>query len=296
MTERILDFSEEAARLSVKHRQLVVVRGEAEQVTVPLEEIAAVLIAHPQVVATQAALSGIALAGGVVVICDERRMPAAMLLPLEGHSVQAERFALQANSAVPQQKQLWRQLVRAKIAAQARVLSELHEHDQGLLAMSGRVKSGDSGNLEAQASRRYWPALFGDPEFRRDPGREDQNRLLNYGYGVLRALTARAICATGLHPAIGLHHHNRYDAFRLADDLMEPFRPKVDRAVALRVRELGPDCPLDRAAKQALVGALMAREMVKGESRSLFDALTRVAASLSAVYEGQRKTLILPEE
>jgi hypothetical protein len=170
------------------------------------------------------------------IVSNEKHLPAAMLLPLSTHSTQTERFARQAAVSLPTRKRAWQQIVQAKLRAQARLLEETTGADQGLHVMAGRVRSGDPDNLEAQAARVYWPALFGKEAsgeaFRRDPEGEGINVHLNYGYAVLRAIVARALCASGLHPSLGVHHHNRYDTFCLADDLMEPFRPLVDRVVA----------------------------------------------------------------
>lgn len=295
MTERLLDLSEEPARLFVRHSQLVIERGEAGEATVPLSDLAALIVAHPQVLFTQAVVSRLVEAGGIVVICNERRMPCAMVLPVDAHSTQAERFDLQAQAPEPLRKRLWQRIVKAKVSAQARLLEELYGNDEGLATLAAKVRSGDADNIEAQASRRYWPALFGDSNFKRNRDAEDQNRHLNYGYGVLRAIVARAICGAGLHPSLGLHHHNRYDAFRLADDLMEPLRPRVDRAVAAWVKDHGKDAPLDKDAKRALVAALMERLTLNGESRTLFDVSARMASSLADVLAGQRKDLLIPE-
>jgi len=161
--------------------------------------------------------------------------------------------------------------------------------------MAGRVRSGDPDNLEGQASRRYWPALFDNPGFRRDRDLPDQNKNLNYGYAVLRAIVARAVCAAGLHPALGIHHHNRYDAFALADDLMEPFRPLVDRAVVAWVRANDPLADLSPQAKAALIQPLMARYPVKDEERPLFDIAARAAVSLTRVFAGTANALVLPD-
>lgn len=299
MTERIVDLSEEPARLSVRHKQMVIQRGEGEdkeEITVPLSELVVLVVSHPAVRYTHGALSGLCAGGGVLVLCNEKRLPTGMLLPLEGHYAQAERFAAQAQAPLPVRKRLWRQIVSEKVKAQGRLLSSLGGRDEGLSTLAKKVRSGDPENVEAQASRRYWPALFGK-EFRRNPEAEDQNRLLNYGYAVLRAATARAVCAAGLHPSLGLHHHNRYDTFCLASDLMEPFRPLVDGAVAHLVQEAGPQAPLDKATKGALVSALLKRRfMLEGDSRTLFDVLARAASSLAAALEGRRQKLILPGE
>ena len=230
----------------------------------PLADLAVILVAHPQVTYTQAVLSGLAAAGGVFVACDGRNLPVGMMLPLAAHHAQAERFAAQARAPLPVRKRLWRQIVRAKINAQAALLVELRGTDFGIEAMAGRVHSGDPSNVEARAARRYWPRVFADLDFRRHRENEDQNVLLNYGYAVLRAIVARAICAAGLHPSLGIHHHNRYDAFCLADDLMEPFRPAVDRAVAEYMGTHDEPYKLEAAAKQQIIGELTGRYDLDG--------------------------------
>jgi CRISPR-associated protein Cas1 len=217
-----------------------------------------------------------------------------MLLPLVGHATQSERFEQQVNASEPTKKRLWAQIVRAKITAQGRHLASVRGKDHGLFAMAKRVRSGDPDNLEAQATRKYWPVLFGK-DFRRDREAEDQNRLLNYGYAVLRATVARAIAAAGLHPTIGIHHHNRYDAYCLADDLMEPFRPMVDAAALMWTEMRGVDAPLDKEAKAAMLAALTCRVTFDNESRTLFDASARLASSCALVFAGERDELSLPE-
>jgi CRISPR-associated protein Cas1 len=295
MINRILDFSESPARLRVRLAQLIVQRENLPEVSVPLVDLAVVLVAHPQVTFTQAVLSGLAAAGGVFVTCDGRNLPVGMLLPLAAHTTQAERFAAQACAALPVRKRLWRKIVRAKIKAQAALLVELRGTDFGLNALVGQVQSGDPSNVEARAARRYWPNVFADLDFRRHRENEDQNVLLNYGYAVLRAIVARAICAAGLHPSLGIHHHNRYNAFCLADDLMEPFRPKVDRAVAEYMSTHDEPYKLESAAKQNIIGELTGRYDVKGEQRTLFDASARMASSLADVFLGKEEELELPD-
>ena len=230
----------------------------------------------------------------MLVACDRRCFPVAMMLPLEGHSTQAERFARQTQLSLPAKKRMWKQIVQAKIAAQGAVLEALYGGDSGLGAMTARVGSGDPKNLEATASQRYWPRLFGDPQFRRRRDAEDQNRDLNYGYAVLRAITARAIVAAGLHPSFGLHHSNRYNAFALADDLMEPYRPLVDHSTASTIREWGFRAQFDKAAKRDVLDGLLRRFDYEGQSRTLFDWIARSASSLAAVYMGEGKELYLP--
>jgi CRISPR-associated protein Cas1 len=295
MTDRILEISDEPARLAVRNSLLVIRRASGEEVTMPLADLAVLVVSHPQVSYTQAVLAELVAQGGAFVACNPQHLPVGMLLPLDAHYVQTERFAVQVRASLPLRKRLWREIVRAKVRAQGLLLSAIHGNDTGLIALATQVRSGDPSNIEAQASRRYWPALFADPAFRRNRDAQDQNRLLNYGYAILRAIVARAIAAAGLHPSLGLHHHNRYNSFCLADDLMEPFRPKVDGAVWGIVVKSGPAATLDRATKAALLQAITGRVTVQGESRTVFDAASIAASSLVAVLEKRAKRLILPE-
>jgi CRISPR-associated protein Cas1 len=291
---RIVDISETAARLSVRYDQLLIENDGQLLESIPLAELGVLVVSNPRVSYSHAVLAGLADKGGALIVCDEKHIPAAILLPLTGHHTQAERYAAQARAPLPRKKRLWQQIVRAKIAAQARLLTKLKGDDAGLGAMIPHVRSGDPANVEAQAARKYWNALFG-PDFRRDWEAEDQNRNLNYGYAVLRAVVARALCAAGLHPSLGLHHHNRYDAFCLASDLVEPFRPVVDEAVHDWVRAHGAAAPMDRHAKEHLLKIATMRYNWNGEWRSLFDVLVRTSVSLVRVFDDLARELDLPE-
>ncbi|MEN6458246.1 MAG: type II CRISPR-associated endonuclease Cas1 [Thermoguttaceae bacterium] len=295
MINRILDFSEAPARLRVRVAQLVVLREDHAEISMPLADLAVVVVAHPQVTYTQAVLSGLAEAGGVFVACDRQNLPVGMMLPLAAHHAQAERFAAQARATLPVRKRLWQQIVRAKINAQAELLVALRGADFGLKALASRVHSGDPRNVEAHAARRYWPHVFADLQFRRNRDNEDQNILLNYGYAVLRAIVARAVCAAGLHPSLGIHHHNRYDAFCLAEDLMEPFRATVDRAVVEYMSTHDEPYQLEAAAKQQIIGQLTGRYDLDGQQRTLFDVAGRLASSLADVFLGNADRLELPD-
>jgi CRISPR-associated protein Cas1 len=222
-------------------------------------------------------------------------LPVGMLLPLVAHHAQVQRFAAQARVSLPVRKRLWRQIVRAKIKAQADTLREMHGSDFGLGALVAQVRSGDPKNVEARAARRYWPAVFAEIAFRRHRENEDQNLLLNYGYAVLRAIVARAICGAGLHPSLGIHHHQRYSTYCLADDLMEPFRPTVDRAVAEYVNTHDAFDHVEAAAKQHIIAELTGRYLVDGQQRTLFDVAARLACSLAEVFVGDARELQLPD-
>lgn len=296
MTDRILDLSDSGAHLSVWKGLLCVQRRDKEEITMPFDEVAVVVGTHRELTFTQAFFARLAENKGVFIACNEKSVPVAFMLPLEGHHIQSEQFTMQAQAKEPVKKRLWQSVVRAKIIAQACLLSELHDTDYGLLRMAERVRSGDTENMEGQASRRYWTHLFqDDPGFRRDRDAPGRNALLNFGYTILRAVTARAICAAGLHPSFGIHHHNRYDAYVLADDLMEPFRPLVDRAVVHYTPPPDTDPPLDKEAKKILYQALREPVLLEGEQRTLFDALSRVCASLVRVFRGECSGLVLPE-
>jgi len=295
MTDRILDLSEHPARLKVRLDQLIIERDGFPPISTPLNELAGVVVGHPQVSITHAVLSGLMTAGAAFIACNDQHLPVGMMLPIETHVTQTRRFAAQAAAPRPTNKRLWQQIVRAKVRAQGRLLKELHGDDMGLFELAGEVRSGDTANVEGQAAHRYWPVLFNDPDFLRRRDADDPNRLLNYGYAVLRATVGRAVCAAGLHPSLGLHHHNQYNAFCLADDLMEPYRPLVDRVVMDQVNQRGRDVPMDRETKQALLGVLTARYEWEGESRTLFDWLSRTASSLAQVYLGEGDRLALAE-
>lgn len=303
MSDCILEIAH-PARLSVRDAQLVIEREGFLPYTTPVSGVNTLLLAHPQVTLTQAVLSRLAEAGAMVVTIDHHYLPVSMTLPLQAHSLQTERLATQASLKPVTRKRLWKQIVQAKIRAQGNLLKELHGSDGGLIATAARTRSGDPDNLEAQAARRYWGLIFGDPEtgkprFRRgaDPleSGPDQNRHLDYGYTVLRASVARALCATGLHPSIGLRHHNRYDPFCLAADLMEPFRPLIDRRVVSWIARNSPSGPFDAGAKKWLIGGVTMRYWVNREERALSDILFKVSGSLAAVLAGSQDKLELPE-
>ena len=293
MNHRLLDFAEAPAFLSVNNGLLVVRQDNEIRESIPLVDIAAVTSSHRQVVFTQNALAALAQAGAIVVCCDERHHPVSMLLPLDAHSTQAERFRAQSVAAAPVKKRIWKEIVTAKLNAQDSALERLHGVRAGLTELARMVRSGDPANVEATAAARYWPRLFADPAFRRGREEDGRNHLLNYGYGVLRAVTARAICAAGLHPSLGVNHRNRYNAFALADDLMEPLRHLVDFQVASWCREERQErWHVEKASKAMLLAALSSRYKIAGESRSVFDIAARKAQSLATVLEGTEKEFL----
>lgn len=225
--ERVVDITTDGIYLAV-HRGFLTVTSEAEERgRIPLDDIGALIVHAHGTTWSTSVFTRLSERGVPVVICGTNHAPAAIVWPLEGHHLQGPRMRAQLGASRPLAKQLWAQIVKAKIRMQGEVLARNGKEGGAFDLLARKVRSGDPDNVEAQAARRYWKLLFG-PDFTRDQDGGDRNGLLNYGYTVLRAVVARAICAAGLHPTIGIFHANRANAFALADDLMEPYRPLVD--------------------------------------------------------------------
>lgn len=284
----------QAARLSLADGQLVVDQADGAA-RVPLEDIAWVVVDTPQATVTTALLSACMAAGIALVLTDAKHTPSGVMLPFHGHFRQSAVAALQAGASAPLRKRLWQTVVRVKIGNQAAVLAAGGGDARAVAAMAALVGSGDPGNVEARAAREYWRGLF--VKFRREDGADKRNMLLNYGYAVVRAAVARGLVAAGLLPAFGLQHASASNAFNLADDMVEPFRPFVDRAVwdmteGGRVREGEPSIAERRVlAALPLVPARMGREVM-----TLLAASEAVAESLVRALETKRVgALVLPE-
>ncbi len=296
MIKRTLEISHEPAHLAVKLDQLLIQRHEADPRTaasVPCEDIGLVMVDHPQTTYSHAALTRLMEFGAAVVLCGRNHLPAGMLLPFSSHSEVVWRIDEQVSAAKPLRKQLWRQIVQAKVRAQANNLPAESPTRAKLLALTREVKSGDPSNVEAQAAKIYWSAWLGsDKPFRRDPDGDGLNPLLNYGYAILRAAVARALVSAGLHPSLGIHHCNRANAFCLADDLVEPIRPLADA----RVRELFEwgKTELDQSVKAQLLQLLVAEVRTGEQTGPLMVGLHRMVSSLVQCYQGTEKRLVFP--
>jgi CRISPR-associated protein Cas1 len=289
--DRVVDIARDGRHLSRERGFLKVSEDGAEIGRVPLDEIAAVLIHAHGTTCSASLLAELADRGAPVVFCAANHAPRSVLMPLDGHHAQGARLRAQWQAKAPLIKQAWKQVVIAKIQMQAAALEAHGQAHAPLEMMARKVSSGDSTNLEAQAARYYWPLMMGE-DFRRNRNAPDINALLNYGYTVLRAATARAIVAAGLHPGIGLHHSNRGNAFALADDLMEPFRPLVDCAVLGLAARNGTE--VDTEAKQALA-RLIALDLPLGDGQSPVSiALSKLTTSLGQSFEKSKLTLALP--
>lgn len=291
--DRIVDIATEGQHLSI-HRGFLIVERQREEVgRIALDDVHAVIVHAHGTTWSANLVAGLAERGAPIVFCTANHAPVAVTLPLEGHHAQNARMRAQLDCSKPLVKQLWRRIVSAKIEMQGALLSAKGiEGAEAFPFMARRVSSGDRENLEAQAARRYWPLLMGR-DFRRDRDAAGVNALLNYGYAIMRASCARAVVAAGLHPTIGIQHANRGNAFALADDLVEPFRPLVD-ALAWNLAKQGIDT-LDPATKRRFARLIAVDLRIGGEASPVSVATVRLAQSLARSFETGRTELALFE-
>lgn len=289
--QRVVDLSSDGLHVAV-HRGFLTVSKDREEVgRVALDDIGGVIAHAHGLTWSNAVFTRLSERAVPIVLCAPNHAPVACIWPLEGNHLQGARLNAQVDASRPLGKRLWRNVIVAKILMQGAVLSSVGQEAGAFGMLARKVRSGDPDNVEAQAARRYWQALMGS-DFRRDQDGDGPNGLLNYGYTVLRATISRAICAAGLHPTIGLHHSNRANAFALADDLMEPYRPIVDRAVYNLVQD--GVVQVSPAAKTALA-ALMSLDLPAPHGMSpLHVHATRLAQQLSALFAGQGEAFDLP--
>ena len=308
MIKRTLYFGN-PAYLSVKLSQLEIRLPEVEKNNtlpdnfkasavkqIPIEDIGVVVLDNKQITITQGALSALLNNNAAVITCDEQRMPSGLMLPLAVNTTQSERFRHQIEASLPLKKQLWQQTIQAKIANQAAVLLKQRGLKCGNMeAWAKQVKSGDSDNLEGRAAAFYWQNLFGDISgFHRDREGVAPNNLLNYGYAILRAIVARSLVGSGLLPTLGIHHHNRYNAYCLADDIMEPYRPYVDELVA-EIVDSGTDCTTLTTEIKSKLLSIPVIDVAINERRSpLMIAVGQTTASLHKCYSGEMRKIAYP--
>ena len=292
MIKRTLYFGH-PAYLSVNLDQLVVQQpGNDDTRKIPVEDIGVVLLDHAQITITHAVLRRLAENKCAVISCDESHMPSGLMLPLEGNYTQAEKYNHQINASIPLKKNLWQQTVKAKVSNQLMVLKKLGKPYKRLEVLLERINSGDSGNIESQAAAYYWPVLFDN--FIRDRYGEPPNNLLNYGYTILRAMMARALLSSGLLPTLGIFHKNKYNAYALADDIMEPYRPFVDMLSYELFTEMKIDSFLSKDAKIKILGIATADAIFAKVKSPLMVGMSRTSASLYDCFEGKKKLIVYP--
>lgn len=297
MIKRTLFFGN-PAYLSTKNEQLVVNFPEDEKppATIPIEDLGFVVLEHPQITVTNGLLTKLIQNKTAVVTCDKQHLPCSLLQPLTGHSEQTERFRQQLNASVPLKKNLWQQTVMAKINNQAAHLQERQLYAKKLFRWATEVKSGDAANHEAIAAAFYFQNLFVHiPDFSRNQKGIPPNNLLNYGYAILRAVTARALVSTGLLPSLGIFHKNKYNAFALADDIMEPYRIYVDALVYEMVQSGEEVSELTKSLKTDLLSIPAMDVSIDGKKSPLMVAMSRTTNSLYECFLGSSRKVLYPD-
>lgn len=294
MVTRIVEIADDRRHLSM-HRGFLVVKdteGERQEIgKVPLDDICAVIANAHGISYTNNLLVALAERGAPFVLCAANHNAVGMLLPIEGNHHQSKRIEAQIDAKQPTHKRIWAAIIKSKLEQQAGVLEAIGQSNAPLVYLSKKVRSGDPDNFEAQGAKKYWTMVFGD-QFRRDQDADGLNGLLNYGYTVLRAATARSVIAAGLHPSIGLHHSNDSNAMRLVDDLMEPFRPMID----LKVWQLNKagETSVSNSAKRHMVLALYDDMQTEAGLTPVIGCIQKLATSVAQIYLGEKSKPELP--
>lgn len=298
------------AYLSLRNAQLVIKLPEVEksaslpesmkrqsEVTKPIEDLGVVVLDNKQITITSGVIEALLENNCALITCDSKSMPVGLMLPLYGNTTQNERFRKQLDASLPLRKQLWQQTVQAKIRNQAAVLSACTNGEtKCMIAWAGDVRSGDPDNLEARAAAYYWKNLFAEVSgFVRDREGIPPNNLLNYGYAILRAVVARSLVISGLLPTLGIHHHNRYNAYCLADDIMEPYRPYVDELVYGLFKQYGNEVALTKEVKFSLLSIPTLEVRLGGRRSPLMVAVGQSTASLYKCFSGELRRILYPE-
>lgn len=296
MLKRTLFFGN-PTYLSTKNEQLVVQFPDEQQEprTIPIEDLGFIVLEHPQITISTGLLRKLVENKTAVITCDAQHMPCGFLQPLQGHSEQTERYRHQLNASIPLKKNLWQQTVIAKIENQARHFKKIGKSPIRLERYASEVKTADHDNQEALAAAYYFQNLFDLPDFSRNQKGTPPNGLLNYGYAILRAVTARAIVSSGLLPSLGIFHANKYNAFTLASDIMEPYRPFVDHIV-WEIVTSGQDVKEVTPALKSILLTIPAIDVfIDGKNSPLMNAMSRTTNSLWECFEGSSRKIKYPE-
>lgn len=297
MIKRTLYFGN-PAYLSFKDNQLVVKAPDGTVKTAAIEDVGFVILDNPQITLSHVLLSALVENNCAVISCDKTHLPNGLFLPLSSNTLQSERFQAQVTASIPLKKQLWQQTVQQKLLNQAKVLQlKRNLPAKNMLAWANSVRSGDVDNREAVAAAYYWKEMFPDiPDFTRDRYGVPPNNLFNYGYAILRGVVARSLVASGLLPTLGIHHHNRYNAYCLADDIMEPYRPIVDKLI-IEILEGADDFPqeIGKDHKIALLKIPVLDVWIDGKRSPLMNAVATTTTSLYRCYAGEMRKVLYPE-
>lgn len=291
MLKKTLLFSNKCS-ITTKNYQLVI-KSETRDSTIPIEDIGFVVIDNPEIYISITALNLLIENNASVITCNKTHLPNGMFLNLNSHHIQQDVFKHQIAASAPLKKQLWQQTIVEKIKNQGVLLQQITKRKNKLDFLASKVLSGDTTNMEAVAAKFYWKSFF-DIEFKRERFGNYPNNFLNYGYAVLRAATARALSGSGLLNTLGIHHKSKYNAFALADDIMEPFRPIIDEAV-YTIMEHYDEQELNTEIKSVLLETLTRTVYFKNEKSTLMVALQKTASSLQQCYSGKRKKINYPK-
>ncbi len=293
MVKRTLHFSN-PAHLSVQNMQLIVELKDENRTkhAVPFMDLGMIVLENPQITLSTHVLEQCMNENIALISCNANYMPGGMFLPFEANTIQTKNMTIQVEASTPLKKQLWQQTVKAKIENQARLLDKLHLNSQRLHVLKEQVLSGDTTNCEGQAAGHYWNQIYGT-EFIRSQARNSPNAQLNYGYAILRSIVSRAIVASGLHPSFGLFHKNKYNAFCLADDIMEPYRPYVDWIVFQMLQKEKTE-ELTREQKIELLQLPQLDVTIGKITRPLFHAVSTTTAGLNRCFSGEIRRIPYP--
>lgn len=295
MIKRTLYFGNPAYLKTANEQLVIEMHDSGETKAAPIEDIGILILDHQQITITQALLAKLLANNTAVITCDHTHHPTGLMLNLDGNSLQSQHFQAQLEATAPLKKQLWQQTVAAKIQNQAALLTIQRAENKLMLNYAANVKSGDSENHEAKAAAYYWKRIFPDfLEFRRERYGPPPNNLLNYGYAILRALVARNLVASGLLPTFGIHHRNQYNAYCLADDIMEPYRPYVDKVVCHIIRGNGRFLEMTPSMKKDLLAIPAMDVMIDNQKSPLMNAVQRTTASLVKCFEGKARKVLYP--
>lgn len=293
MIKRSLYFGSHV-RLSTQHEQLVIKRDNQDDVTVPIEDIGYVILDHYAINISKTLLQKLTANNTALIVTDEKHHPAGWMMPLEGNSTQQKVIQAQCLATQSLKNRLWKQTIKAKITNQAKLIENQGLPSKTLLVHAQKVKSGDKENREGQAAKYYWRYLFSPFEFKRERFGTEPNNLLNYGYAILRAMVGRALVSSGLLPSIGIHHRNQYNAFPLADDIMEPYRPFMDEVVFNLALSDEENLDLTPETKRKILEIPNMDVFIKKEHRPMMNALSTTTASLARCFLGEDKEIIYP--
>ena len=308
MIKRTLYFGN-PAYLSMRNSQLVIRLPEVEKssvlpdsfkkeavATIPIEDIGVVFLDHKQITVTQSLIEALLSNNVALITCDNAHMPVGLMLPLDGNHIQSERFRSQITATLPLKKQLWAQTIAAKIQNQAHLLRTLHGTETGnMKRWLSDLKPDNAAELEARAAVYYWKNIFpSHPGFTRGREGEPPNNLLNYGYAILRAVIARALVGSGLLPTFGIFHRNKYNAYCLADDIMEPYRPFVDKAVYELTASQTDISVLNTDIKTTLLSIPTTDVLLGNRRHPLMIAAAHTTASLSRCFNGESRKILYP--